>query len=207
MGAVNRTREESAVSTAVAEKPEQMVAAPPSAHTFLARRSDLKLVKKPERKRHDAEGNAIETLPGERIIFREGVLRVPHSGPMRGEKGEELDSADVLAFLEAHPLKGDRFDGFWLNEEPAPPMSSAEQSALNELVLELDDGGLVAFIAQEVDGWAREDVLKLAEESLERVRAKLTERDEALAAARAEGAAEAATAEKPAAGASTGKKA
>src|ERR1700684_354525 len=124
--------------SATLEKPDApMVSKPDTTVVYMARRSELKLVLRPERKRHDAEGNAVETIPGVRLAFREGVLRVPRSGTTRGEKGESVKAEEVHAFLEAHPLLGDRLEGFWRLHEPPPAPTEAEQSRLAELGIEL----------------------------------------------------------------------
>jgi hypothetical protein len=179
-------------AAATLEKPDRLVSTPDSTVVFMSRRTDLKLVKLRERARRNAEGDVAEVLPGERVAFRDGVLRVPASGKMRGEQGEELDAVGVLKWLLAHPMLDDRFEGFWRLEEPAPAPTEAEQATLAALGMELDIDGLEAFIAQEEAGWAREDLLGVARGSLERAKRMAAEREDALAKARAEGAAEAA---------------
>jgi hypothetical protein len=182
-----------AVPAATVERP--LVGAPEKAAVFMARRADLKLVLKRKWDRKDGEGNVIETIPGEHVKFDAGVLRVPRTGKLRGEHGEELDAAEVLTALLGdegsgklpHRLLGDRFDGFWLHEEPAPAPTEDERNALAELVIELDVDGIERFIGQEEAGWVREGLLTEARTSLERVRAKVDARDAELAKARAEG--------------------
>jgi hypothetical protein len=192
-------------AAATLEKSDRMVGAPEKAVVFMARRDDLKLVVKRKWDRKDGEGNVIETVPGEHVKFDGGVLRIPASGGVRGEHGEALDAKSVLTFLLGdpekgtlpHPLLGDRFDGFWLHEEPAPAPTEDERNALAELVIELDAAGIERFISEEEAGWAREGLLAEARTSLGRVQAKVAERESQLDAARAEGAAEATKAKKP----------
>jgi hypothetical protein len=179
-------------AAATLEKPDRLVSRPDSTVVFMARRTDLKLVKLRERARRNAEGDVAEVLPGERVAFVDGVLRVPASGRMRGEQGEDLDAAEVLLWLEGHHLLDDRFEGFWRLDEPAPVATEAEQATLAELGMELDVAGLEEFILQEEAGWAREALLGVARGSLERAKRMGAEREEALVKARAEGAAEAA---------------
>lgn len=189
------TLEENPVSAATLEKDRQMVAAPEKALVFLARRAELKLVIKRSWDRKDGEGNVVETIPGEHVRFVDGVLRVPASGRMRGEHGEDLDAKDVLTFLlgdEAngrlpHHLLGDKFDGFWRHDEPAPAPTDEERQTLAELAMELDVDGLARFISQEEEGWCREELLSVARTSLERAKSKQEERDQELADARAAG--------------------
>jgi hypothetical protein len=188
---------------ATLEKP--LVGAPDKTVVFMSRRADLKLVVSRKWERKDGEGNVVETIMGKNVKFENGVLRIPRTGKVRGELGEDLEAAEVLAFLLGdeengklpHRLLGDRFDGFWLHEEPAPAPSEDERNALAELVIEQDIEGIERFISQEESGWAREGLLTEARTSLERVKAKAAERDEALAKARAEGEAAAKAAPKP----------
>lgn len=176
------------MSAAVAEvSSDRLVTAPPDGRTFFARRSGLRLVMVKDRTRFDAEGNAIETIRGKHVAFVDGKLTVPSSGKLKGEGGDVLDAAEVLEFLESHHLNGDREEGFWLVEQPAPAPSEAEQEQLAQLGMDLDVEGLERFVAQEKAGWARPALLGVARGSLERARAKREENERALAAARAEG--------------------
>jgi hypothetical protein len=179
--------------SAVAE--QQMVSVPEASALFMARRSDLRLVKKAIRQTRDVEGNPAETIPGETLAFLDGVLRVPLEGRIRITDGREIDAGEAIAWLDEHPLKGDWQEGFWRVDPTAPPPSEAEIDKLQELAMELDVTALAQFIEQERAGWARPKLLEVAERSLDRITAKLAESDErrqaALEAARAEGRAEA----------------
>jgi len=186
------------------EKPGRMVGAPERAIVFMSRREYLKLVIRRKQDLKDGEGNVRETLPGEHLKFEGGVLRVPASGHMRGEYGEDLDAGAVLKFLlgdpetgrPAHMLLGDREEGFWKHEEPPPLPTPEERETLAELAIELDADGLRRYISQEEGGWGRDALLAEARASLKRVEEKLAEREADLAAARAEGAAGASVAKR-----------
>jgi hypothetical protein len=175
----------------------RMVSAPEKDVVFLSRRAELKLVVKRKQELKDSEGNVRETVQGEHVKFENGVLRVPPHGHMRGEHGEVLEAAEILKYLLgdgeagrlAHPLLGDRFDGFWRHDEPAPSPTTQEREILAELAMELDVEGLRRYISQEESGWARDELLGEARASLERAEEKAAEREAELAAARAEGAA------------------
>jgi hypothetical protein len=175
---------------------QQMVSVPDTSALFMARRGELRLVRKAIRQTRDAEGRPAETIPGETIAFHDGVLRVPHEGTIRLTDGRETEAAGILDWLEAHPLKGDVQEGFWRVDPTAPAPSQAELDKLQELAMELDVAGLEAFIEQESAGWARESLLDVATRTIERAREKLKEsdarREAALEQARAEGRAEAA---------------
>jgi HAMP domain-containing protein len=179
---------------------EQMVSVPDTSTLFMARRSELRLIRKAIMQTRDAEGRPAETIPGETVQFRDGVLRVPASGRMRLEDGRDASAAEILDWLENHPMRDDVQEGFWRVDPVAPPPSEAELEQLQELAMELDAPGLELFMEQERAGWNREKLLEVAQRSLERVQEKVTEtdarREAALAQARAEGEAAAAAAAK-----------
>lgn len=184
------------MSAATLEKPAEKLAAPEKVAVFLARRSGLKLVIKREQQRKDTEGNVVETIAGQRVAFVDGKLRVPLSGTMRGEKGETLKAQEVLNFLlgeegvrPAHPLLGDRFDGFWRHEEPAPAPTATEREMLSQLSMDLDIDGLQRFIKAEESGWDRDTLLTDARSALERAEKMAEERAKLIADAEARGAA------------------
>ena len=168
------------MSTATVEPDTALVSAPSKTITFLARREELKLVLIPERFRRNAEGDVVETIPGMRLKFDGGILRIPPSGQVKGEKGEVLPAADVLRKLQGdpanpyefppHPLLGDREEGFWRMDEPAPAPTEAEIQMLVDLGMERDQSALETFITQESAGWNRESLLKNAQSTLNRVR-------------------------------------
>src|SRR2546421_11791786 len=174
---------------------QQMVSVPDTSTLFMARRTDLRLVKKAILQTRDAEGRAAETIPGQTLAFNDGVLRVPATGAMRLADGRECDVQELLAWLDEHPLKGDWQEGFWRVDPTAPAPSEAELETMQELAMDLDVNGLARFIEQEREGWDRKALIGPAERSLERAQEKLAEneskREQALAEARAEGAAKA----------------
>jgi hypothetical protein len=182
---------------ATAERPPtedvRLVSQPDTSVLFMARRSDLRLVMKPIRTLRNREGDAVEDLPGVKIEFKDGVFRVPTDpkATVTLVDGESFEAAKILEWLEKHRLKGDWQEGFWKVDPTAPPLSRAELDTLQSLAIELDRSGLEAFIAQEEEGWAREDLLAAARGTLERVVAKLegigTERQRAIEKARDEG--------------------
>lgn len=148
---------------------------PDPAVTFMARRSELKLVKKPERRIKNHEGDVVEVVPGERLVFRDGVLKLPPSGKARGEKGEAIDATETIAWLEDHPLLNDKNEGFWKHNEPAPAPSPEEIDRLNGLAMRRDAKGIELLISEEQQGWKRSGYLKSAETSLAQVNELLAE--------------------------------
>lgn len=169
------------MSTATAEPAtsDRLVSEPSRTITFCARRDELKLVLIPERVRRNAEGDIVETIPGMRLRFEDGILRIPPSGQVRGEKGEVLSADEVLKRLEGDPkdpfqfpphrMLGDREEGFWRLDQPAPAPTEAEIQMLVDLGMERDETAIKRFISQEEAGWGRESLLANARKTLERV--------------------------------------
>jgi hypothetical protein len=168
-----------------------MVSVPDTSTLFMARRGELRLVKKAIMQTRDAEGRPADTIAGETLTFHDGVLRVPAQGRMRLEDGRDCNVHEILAWLEAHPMKDDIQEGFWRVDPTAPAPSELELETLQELGMDLNADGLEAFIAQERTGWDRPKLIAVAERSLAKVREKLESseqrREDALARARAEG--------------------
>lgn len=172
-------------ATATAEPPagesvEGVIAKKPPMRIYFARRADLVLTKRKDRPVRNAEQEVVDVVLGERVAFTEGVLRIPLKGTFPGARGERIDAQEAVRWLEGdgddvapHPLLDDRQEGFWLHEEVAPELTSAEQTSLVELAEERNVDGIKAYIAAERAGWAREDILTVASEALERVEARL----------------------------------
>jgi len=155
---------------AVAE-PQQFVSTPDTGEIWLARRSALRLIKRPTRQTRDAEGNPAETIYGQTLEFTEGVFRLPAEGPVRLAYGVECEAQELRAWLAAHPMKDDREEGFWRVDAVAPPVSSEELHKLMELATNLDLEGLREFLAQEQAGWDREQLTSTAAGAIERLAA------------------------------------
>jgi hypothetical protein len=171
------------MSAATLEKPARMVSAPEGDRVYLSRRSELVLVIKRDLPKTDREGNVTETIQGQRVSFSDGQLRVPTSGWVTGTRRERIKAEDVRDFLEGneekdiapHLLLGDREGGFWRHVEPAPAPSEDELNRVLELAEDRDVEGLEELVAQERAGWARAELLKVAQGSLERVQRRLVE--------------------------------
>jgi hypothetical protein len=160
-----------------------MVSRPESGVKFQAAREELRLVMRPERKRFDAEGNPIETIEGRHLAFMSHYLTVPAAEKMRGEKGEDLETAEVLAFLKRHPLYGDREEGFWEHKEAAPAPSAQELEKLTDLAVSGDVEGLRQLVQEERTGWGRKALLEPAEKALETLSAREAPKQERKGAA------------------------
>lgn len=168
------------MAAATADAPgasEQLVAQPDTSIVFCSRREELKLVLKRTIQTYTKDGEVAETISGKRLKFTDGMLRVPRDpkATVRDEHGNEIPAGEVLKFLEKHHLYGNRMEGFWELEQPAPPVSEQELGNLTDLTIALDVEGLVRLIAEEGDGWARVELLNPAKRALKAARAKLAE--------------------------------
>lgn len=156
-------------------KSDQLVSQPTADLVFNSRRSELRLTKKKELPVRNAAGDTVDMVPGERVVFKGGFLRIPPGKTYKGENGIKLDRAETVEWLEDHHLFNDREEGFWKLDEPAPQPSEDEINALQDLALDLDLEGLKTFIAQEEAGWKRKSLLNSAQRSLQSATEKIAE--------------------------------
>jgi hypothetical protein len=171
----------------------ELVSQPETSIVYMARRSDLRLTMKP---RYPVNNPVTGQREGEsRGIFcgfRDGTLRIPREGKivlmdtLNGGESEEIEAAVVHEWLQKHRRYGDRSEGFWMLEQPAPPVSPQEIDRLMEAAARWDVGTLEAVLEQERAGWGRADLIATAERQVERIRAMEAERDAQVAAAREE---------------------
>lgn len=152
---------------------ERLVAERDGSVMFMSRRANLRLVKEARYDIHNPQGKKIGQNPGQVLVFRDGVLRIPSSGAVTLEDQREGDAEEILEWLRGHRLFQDKDDGFWEITLPAPPISMAETEALLEIVSDQDEARLVEFIEQERAGWAREDLLEMAERYLNKLRERV----------------------------------
>lgn len=156
---------------------EQTLSAPPAHRRYLARREELKLVKRRNRPILD-NGEKVDEVIGEAVRFTDGQLIVPFEGELtNAQGGDPLDAAEIIKWLDKHPKNGNKEEGFWLYEEPAPAPSPVEQTQIVTAAEDGDAAGLEALIEQEEAGWHREDLLELMRGTLQRVEARQGERD------------------------------
>lgn len=144
-----------------------LVSRPDTATLFMCRRKDLVLVHTPRYPIYGASGEKIGEKDGIRISFQDGVLRVPPTGSFNAIGGK-VPVKELIPWLEAHPMFEDRHEGFWRAEQPAPPVSTEESTALMEA--SLDEDMLVELIKQEEAGWNRDQILVPARRQLEQIR-------------------------------------
>lgn len=144
-----------------------LVSKPDTAVQFFARRPELVLVYQARYPIYGPGGEQVGEKPGIRIPFAAGVLRIPPKGNFKAVGGQ-VPVSDLLAWLEQHPLNGDRHEGFWRADQPAPPVSTEESTSLMEA--SLDEDMLVELIRQEESGWNRDQILVPARRQLEQIR-------------------------------------
>lgn len=147
---------------------------------FMARRSDLRLVKSPKQPSYNSAGTKVGETAGQTIEFREGVLRVPREGKLRIGDGRTIPVDELLAWLEEHPMLDSVEEGFWRVDPAAPPLSSDEAAAIQRFSRRLDLDGLAAMLSAERDGWAREKVLGVLMDTIDEVKVDLAERQGAI---------------------------
>jgi hypothetical protein len=134
---------------------------------FLARRSDLRLVKTPKYPQFGQGGQKVGESRGEVLAFRDGRLDVPATGTMRLEDGTEIDAVEALEWLNRHPMLGSTEEGFWQIDQMAPPVSEEEINTLVEK--SFDEDALREIIRQEETGWQRPALLNPAHKAMERL--------------------------------------
>lgn len=156
--------------TAVMENEKRLVAPGETSLLFMARRKSLRLVMTPIVPVFGVGGRQVGEEPGQTVVFRDNVLRVPLEGEMTLEDGRTVDAAEVRAFLENHKRFGDSNEGFWRVDPNAPAPTEAEMRAIMEAAIELDEEKLEMLLVQERDGWCREAILNTAGDALERIR-------------------------------------
>jgi hypothetical protein len=164
--------------TAVATYDDLLVSQPETKTLYMSRRSELRLVLTARQPITGAAGQKTGESPGRVAQFRDGVFRCPPTGTVELEDGRQADAAEITAWLDTHRLNGNVEEGFWRVDPTAPALSRAEMETMTQAAIALDSEKLLALIAQEEAGWAREDVLSIARdavESIEAVKAKALE--------------------------------
>lgn len=153
------------------EVEEPRISKPAKVAMFAARREDLRLIKVPRYPVRDAGGRQVSESLGEAVQFRRGVLEVPTDGGLALEDGREIAGSDLIPWLEKHRLFGNREEGFFKVEVAAPAPSEEEMQALMNAAIALDEDKLQAIVVEEEAGWARDAILNVAREGVERIRA------------------------------------
>jgi hypothetical protein len=125
----------------------ELVSQPETSIVYMARRSDLRLTLKSRYPlRNPVTGQPEGTTRGIFAGFRDGTLRIPREGKvvlvdtLDGGESEELDAEFVHEMLQKHRRYGDRSEGFWMLEQPAPPVSPQEIDRLMEAAARWDVG-------------------------------------------------------------------
>jgi hypothetical protein len=181
--------------SAVAETVPSLVARKTETLLFLARREDLRLTYIARRPQRDATtGAQLEPTRGITFGFLNGSLRLKPNedgevlvaDPVGGAGETLVPLETALKWLRNHRLNGDVNEGFWEVDPTAPPMSREEQDRIVAAATAWDAETLEEIVRQERAGWNREDLLHVAQGSIERIRALEAKAEEAVAAKDAE---------------------
>jgi hypothetical protein len=167
------------VSTVTEAPPRDfnLVSKPDDSLVYMSRRVELRLTMKARYPvRNTITGQPEGMTSGIFCGFRGGVLRVPREGMVNLvdtlDGGEfEIEAEKVHDWLGKHRLNGNRTEGFWVLETPAPPVTAEEINRLVQAATDWNVELLEEVIAQETAGWGREDVLRVAQGSIDRIRA------------------------------------
>lgn len=163
---------------------ETLVSSPSKSVMFMSRRSELRLVKKPQQPVFGPGGSQVRIEAGETLAFKDGRLDVPTDRPVSLEAGETAAPDEVLEFLRGHKFLDDLYDGFWEVDPVVPAPSEDEMSTLIAIAQAHDVQKLEAYLEQETAGYARPVLVQAATNALEQARetrAKIAERQKAKA--------------------------
>jgi hypothetical protein len=147
-----------------------LVAEPPNRVLFFARRDSLRLTMTARYATRDpVSGQPTGQTPGKFVAFRDFRFEVPPTGEVT-IVDSTIEAAEVVEWLKRHRLFGDREEGFWLYEEPAPAITAAEQQRVSDAALEHDVATLEEMLAQERAGWAREEFVANLTDTIRKIR-------------------------------------
>jgi hypothetical protein len=169
------------VSTATVDAPVEvnaLVQQPEASVLFVAKRSDLRLVKTARyplvapntgQRLGETRGITVSFAPnGEFRCPLEGEVTIMDPG---GAGQAKLPAEELLTFLEGHPRCGDPNEGFQRVDPKAPPLGQEEQQRLMDAATDWDIETLQAIIVQERAGWGREQIITAASGAIERIQA------------------------------------
>jgi hypothetical protein len=169
--------EEDPVSTATADAPvaTALVQQPDPSVLFIAKRSDLRLVKTGRYPiMVPSTGQRIGETRGVTVAFNNHEFRCQLEGEVTimdpGGAGQAtLPAEELLKFLESHPRCGDPNEGFYRVDPKAPPLGQEEQQRIVDAATAWDVDTLRAIVVQEREGWNREQVIEVAQGAIQRI--------------------------------------
>lgn len=155
---------------------EVLVAPTDSTVLYMSRRSELRLTMVPRYpKLNPVTGQQTEVSRGAFIGFRDGHVRIPKEGQyvavdtLDGGESEPMPAEEVHDWLVRHRLFGNQLEGFWRVDPTAPPVSQDEQQVMMNAAIRLDVETLEEIVRQEREGWARPQILEVAQDALDRI--------------------------------------
>lgn len=120
--------------------------------TFVSPTNELRLVKKPTRRKPIGEGGDFINVPGESVTFREGQLVV--------------SSPELLSWLRDHPEYGRLFHEQGAEPDRPREDTSAVHSLIMELALEGKTNQIADILVAERSSYSRPDVIAACETAL-----------------------------------------
>ena len=145
----------------------ELISQPAKVVQYGARRIDLRLVKQPIYPIYGPGGRTVGEQPGQTIKFSNGIFTIDLSQPETTvEAGRTVPTDELVEWMEKHRLLGYRDEGFFKIEVSAPPIGEAENQALVDAAVELDEDRLRELIATEEAGWQRDALLGPARRAL-----------------------------------------
>jgi hypothetical protein len=155
---------------AIADPPlDTLVSQPRREIAFAARRADLRLTKVPRYPVLGQGGQKVDETRGVVVKFQDGQLSVPTEGKLRTEQGHEVDAAEILEWLQRHPLLGNHDEGFFEVPQAAPPVSEEETERIGEFSLLHDTDSLRAMLESEQRGWNRQGLVGPVTKAIARI--------------------------------------
>lgn len=145
---------------------DSLVSQPRQEVTYAARREDLRLVKEQRYPVLGPGGRQVSETRGVVIKFTYGQLRLPLEGKVTTEQGHQVDSAEIIAWLDSHHLNGNRDEGFFKVPQAAPGVTDEEIERITEAAMLHDTATLTAIRDAEMAGWRRQAILKVVEKRI-----------------------------------------
>lgn len=144
-----------------------VIVKPDSKNTYFARRSDLTLVRTPQQKLYSQNGAVRGQTDPDRVRFKDGMFECPHTGKVLIDGGQSVDAAELNEWLQGHRIFGDPFEGFTMQQMPAPAASQDELRAIMGATGDRQE--LLEILKAENEGFKRPEVLELVAEAIERL--------------------------------------
>lgn len=173
--------------TAVASPPQDtLVSQPRREVSYAARRENLYLVKTARYPVRDQSGAKVDETRGIAVQFVDGQFRLPTEGKVRTKYGVEVDAAEIIQWLDRHPLNGDQYEGFFPVAQAVPLVSAEERQRINDAMLSHQTDELQRILDAERAGWNRPALVAEIEGIIVKINDLVAQYEEAIRAQVAE---------------------